>query len=78
MLTPELMKVLLNLGFPGVVIAILCWVCIRLDKRNTDMVTARIAEAKESLTAFNKSTEAVNANTKAIEGLTEIVRMMVK
>lgn len=75
-MTPELTKIVLSLGFPGVVILILAWVVFKLDKRNQDMVTARISEAKESLQAFNRSTDAIDRNTDAIKAQTELIRVL--
>lgn len=77
-LSPDLMKIIVGLGFQGVVMAVLGWVALRLDKRNQENIAARIAEAKETLTAFNRSTDAIEKHTAAITALTDLVRTMVR
>lgn len=77
-MTEEITKFLLGMGLQGLVMLALGFVCIRLDKRNQDQQTARIAEGKENLVALNRATDAQERHTAALVALTELVRTLTR
>lgn len=62
---------LLEQGLPGLIIIVLGWVSWQLYKRNVEITEKRFEELKESA-------EALNENSRALEGLADLIKAQIR